>query len=201
MKSTKQIVHLAILILVLATIGTSIYFFQINRQPEEQIQNQGNQLEEENGKEDIIAEKFIDEDTFSTKIPAGWVMAEDPQNFLAVVIKPVNSSSSDYYTYYAVNNTALGEMTLEGYVEALKESLTINNSTIEFKDEYPGEVSGFPAIYLDLESLSIGEKYKTLLVFVSDGEWVWALSFNTPLASWDSDKTVFTDVLQNFLIK
>jgi hypothetical protein len=204
MKSIKQAVHLVILILVLSGIAIAIYFFQINKQSDQTslIENQPEEEIEENLSEEIItAERFIEDDNFSAKVPGGWAVMEDSQNFLAVVIKPISVSSTDYYTYYAVNNTSLNQRDLEEYVEALKEELIINNSTIEFLDQYLGEVNGKEGIYIELKSTSQDQEYKTLLVFIADGEWIWALSFNTPSDYWNEDRLIFNDILQSFQIK
>ena len=188
MRSIKKLIYLVILILVLTGIGTLVYFLENNKQPESISLN------------DSLGE-LVDYDTFSTKVPNGWVLMEDPQNFLAVVIKPANASSTDYYTYYAVNNTSLEQKNLEEYVNALKDILVADNSNIEFTDQYSKEINGKNSIYLELESESLGQDYKTLLVFIADGDWVWVLSFNTPLNSWEEDKTTFDYILQNFQIK
>jgi hypothetical protein len=100
-----------------------------------------------------------------------------------------------------VNNTALIEDGLERYVELLLENLIIQNPSIEVINQYPSIISERDAICLEIASVSNEQDYKTLLVFIDDSEWVWALSFNTPTLSWEENQNVFDSVLESFLIK
>jgi len=205
MKLTKQTILWTIFALLVIIAGVGIYFFQQNRQIEEIIPEEEISESEE---ETALKERTIDDEFYSTLVPAGWVEATlENSKFLSVVIKPIGDMESQdindvaYDTYYAVNNTALIEDGLERYVELLLENLIIQNPSIEVINQYPSIISERDAICLEIASVSNEQDYKTLLVFIDDSEWVWALSFNTPTLSWEENQNVFDSVLESFLIK
>jgi len=205
MKLTKQTTLWTIFALLVIIAGVGLYLFQQNRQAEEVIPAEEISESEE---EVALKERTIDDEFYSTLVPAGWVEATlENSKFLSVVIKPIGDIESQdindvaYDTYYAVNNTALIEDGLERYVELLLENLIIQNPSIEVINQYPSTISERDAICLEIASISDEQDYKTLLVFIDDSEWVWALSFNTPALSWEENQNIFDSVLESFLIK
>ncbi len=205
--------------LLIAGAGFAIYYFfqqdwRFKVTPENENEEIQFELEEENStenqpsEESFYTDRILDEEAYSILIPAGWAQAStEDSRFLALVVKPMGdfdpleSEEIDYNAYYAVNNTSLNQQTLEEYVNLLKQNLIIENSTITVFDQYSGVIDGQEAIYLGLQSFSGGQDYKTLLVFVKDNEWVWALSFNTLSESWEEDEETFRGIAASLIIK
>ncbi len=219
----NQTVSLVILVLLIAGAGAAIYYFsqqgqrpgtvpgneneEIQFEPQEENSSE-NQPPEESPEESFNTDRILDEETYSILVPAGWAQAStEDSRFLALVVKPIGEfdpqsmEEIEYNAYYAVNNTRLSQESLEEYVNLLKQNLITEDSTITVVDQYSGAISGREAIYLELQSFSGGQDYKTLLVFVEDGEWVWALSFNAPSDSWEDDKETFHEVSESLTIK
>ena len=215
----NQAVSLAISVLLIAGAGAAIYYFsqhdwqpgtvpgneneEIQFEPQEENSNENQPLEE-----GFNTDRILNEETYSILVPAGWAQAStEDSRFLALVVKPIgefdpqSTEEIEYNAYYAVNNTELPQDSLEEYVNLLKQNLIIEDSTITVVDQYSGAISGREAIYLELQSFSGGQDYKTLLVFVEDGEWVWALSFNAPSDSWEDDEETFRQVAGSLTIK
>jgi hypothetical protein len=215
----NQAVSLAISVLLIAGAGAAIYYFSQKEQPSGAFPNNENEEiqfepQEENSSENQLPEesfmtdRILDEETYSILVPAGWAQAStEDSRFLALIVKPMgdfnpqSTEEIEYNAYYAVNNTELPQDSLEEYANLLKQNLIIEDSTIEVLDQYSGIINGREAIYLELQSFSGGQDYKTLLVFVEDGEWVWALSFNTLSDSWEDDEETFHEIAESLTIK
>jgi hypothetical protein len=215
----NQMVSLAISVLLIAGAGAAIYYFsQQDWQPGTVLENENEEIQfepqEENSSENQLPEesfntdRILDEETYSILVPAGWAQAStEDSRFLALMVKPMGEfdpqsmEDIEYNAYYAVNNASLVQESLEKYVNLLKQNLIVEDSTITVLDQYSGRVGDREAIYLELQSFSGGQDYKTLLVFVEDGEWVWALSFNTPSDSWEDDEEIFHEIVESLTIK
>lgn len=157
---------------------------------------------------ELATERTLDENLYSILMPEGWVRAVIQSNkFLALVIKPEgqidpsNLADVDYDTYYAVNNTKMETSSLDEYVDMLKQSLSKQIPSIEFTKQNYGTINGHNAVYLESASTIDGKNYRTLLTFVADETWVWAISFNTLTNSWEANSDVFYRVSNSLVIK
>jgi len=222
----NEIIIPVVLIVLIAGTGAIAYYLQQNQQPEMELEtetplqnNEQEQQMEENKEseasektltpqEELMTERTLEDNLYSIIIPSGWVQAvATSSRFVAIVIKPKgeinpeNLSDVDYDTYYAVNNTKMNAGSLDEYVDILKQNLKIEIPSITFPKQTYGVINGHDSIFLESESSDKGKEYKTLLVFVDDGAWVWALSFNTPAESWTENKDLFYRVARSLEIK
>ena len=211
----NEFVVLTALFVLIGAAG-AIYFYQQSQsgqpaettktlKPEQEIQEP---LSQELVEKELAAERILEDDLYEIIIPQGWVRAEiDSDRFLSLVIKPegqidlANIADIDYDTYYAVNNTKMEADSLDEYVDLLKQNLLAQIPSIEFIRQSYGTIDGRDSIYLESESEIEGKNYKTLLVFVGDRQWVWAISFNTLTDSWDENKSVFYEIANSLAIK
>ena len=198
----SEFVVLTALFVLIGATG-AIYFYQQSQsdQPAETTET----LKPE---KELATERVLEDDLYKIIIPQGWVRAEiDSDRFLSLVIKPegqidlANIADIDYDTYYAVNNTKMEADSLDEYVDLLKQNLLAQIPSIEFIRQSYGTIDGRDSIYLESESEIEGKNYKTLLVFVGDRQWVWAISFNTLTDSWDENKSVFSEIANSLAIK
>lgn len=157
---------------------------------------------------ELATERTLDGNLYSILMPEGWVRAVIQSNkFLALVIKPegqidaANLADVDYDTYYAVNNTKIEAGSLDEYVDLLKRNLANQIPSIEFIKQSYGNINGQEAIYLESKSSIEGKNYGTLLTFVADGNWVWAISFNTLSDSWLANRDIFYKIANSLIIK
>ena len=218
----NEIILLVILAILVAGTGGIAYYLQQNQQPETETPSQNNEPEqqtEENKEseapeeaftpqEELMTERVLEDNLYSIIIPPGWVQAVTTSTrFVAVVIKPKgeidpeNLADVDYDTYYAVNNAKMDAGSLDEYVDMLKQNLKIEVPNITFPKQTYDTINGHNSIFLESESSAEGKEYKTLLVFVDDGAWVWALSFNTPAELWAENKDLFYRVANSLEIK
>jgi len=209
----NEFVILIVLLALIAAVGSAVLLYPSPAKIEKQTQeNQGEKNQENISPEaiekELASQRILDDNLYSIIIPEGWVQAViGSDKFLALVIKPdglinpADLADVDYDTYYAVNNTKTEANSLDEYVDLLKQNLVKQIPSIEFTKQSYGTINGHDAIYLETVSVMDGNNYRTLLTFVADAKWVWAISFNTLANSWEENKSIFYEVSDSFVIK
>ncbi|MBI2042550.1 MAG: hypothetical protein HYT21_02290 [Candidatus Nealsonbacteria bacterium] len=208
---------LLILFALIAIAGAAVLFYPktqpgtpspIKIEEQEQKEKDEENTLPESIEEELSTQRTLNADLYSIIIPEGWVQAViDSDKFLALVIKPdgpvdiVDPANIDYDTYYAINNTKMETNSLDEYVDVLKQNLVKQINSIEFTRQSYGAINGHDAIYLESTSSIGGEDYSTLLTFVLDEKWVWAISFNTLKDDWGENKSTFYRVSDSLIIK
>lgn len=172
--------------------------------PETPQETEGKVQEPQKGTEGFIG---FYEENFSLVLPYGWVQISPTTTWPIIIadsLKRITDKKVEeigFGTNLSINWDELNQISPEDYIKNVKESLIQSIPIIEIVKEEKGSIRGKEANFVEIDSVQQDISFKTLLVFVTQGDTIWAISFNTLKESWPDYQYVFRQIAESFKLK
>ncbi|MDD5290925.1 MAG: hypothetical protein PHZ04_02295 [Patescibacteria group bacterium] len=153
-------------------------------------------------------DETLNKDGFSVMMPRGWKEVTAPTGVSAMVanageeISDPSLQKINFKSYYSVSYDALGERTIEEYINYIKDMVKQFAPGIVFSSEEDLNINGREAHKIEADLNQQGADFKVLIFLIrGNGSDIWNMSFNSGLGNWEKNAGEFKKIAESFIIK
>lgn len=154
-----------------------------------------------------LPKNTIENESFSVKLPEGWVEIDPISGSLAMAIKneeliiDATAQGIGFRSYYSVLRDIYDKENEQEYLNKVKDSLKQSFAEIATTNEGTKETDNGKVYFIESKFNQQDIDFIVLLAIKIKDQNVWIMSFNTIEEKWEEYKNLFYQVAESFKIK
>lgn len=150
---------------------------------------------------------IMENESFSVKLPEGWVEIDPVYESLAMAIKgeeliiDTNAQEINFRSYYSILRDVYNKENEQEYLNEVRESLKQSFTGLTVANEETRETDNGKIYFIDSKFNQQNIDFRVLLAIKIKDQSVWIISFNTIEEKWEEYKNLFYQVAESFKIK